>query len=118
MGASDPEMRLAAVLRIGGDGRLCSAGRVGPLAYGASMTELSQAALGRATLARQMLLAPAERDPIEAIAHLVGLQAQAQFPPYYGLWCRLREFAPERLAELIVDRSVVRVALMRSAASR
>jgi hypothetical protein len=61
-----------------------------------------------------MLLAPAERDPVEAIAHLVALQAQAQFPPYYGLWCRLREFAPEHLAELIVDRSVVRVALMRS----
>ncbi len=78
------------------------------------MTVLSQAALGRATLARQMLLAPAERDPVEAIAHLVGLQAQAQFPPYYGLWCRLREFAPERLAELILDRTVVRVALMRS----
>jgi Winged helix DNA-binding domain len=78
------------------------------------MTVLSQAALGRATLARQMLLEPAECDPVEAIAHLVGLQAQAQFPPYYGLWCRLREFAPERLAELILDRTVVRVALMRS----
>jgi len=78
------------------------------------MTLLSQAALGRATLARQMLLAPAEREPVEAIAHLIGLQAQAQFPPYYGLWCRLREFAPESLAELIVDRAVVRVALMRS----
>jgi hypothetical protein len=81
-----------------------------PLRYGASMTVLSQAALGRATLARQMLLTPAERDPVEAIAHLVGLQAQAQFPPYYGLWCRLREFAPECLVELIVDRTVVRVA--------
>jgi hypothetical protein len=49
------------------------------------MTALSQAALGRATLARQMLLAPVERDPVEAIAPLVGLQAQAQFPPYDGL---------------------------------
>lgn len=78
------------------------------------MTVLSQAALGRATLARQMLLAPAEREPIEAITHLIGMQAQAQLPPYYGLWCRLREFAPERLADLLVDRSVVRVALMRS----
>jgi len=78
------------------------------------MTVLSPAALGRATLARQMLLEPADRDPIDAIGHLVGLQAQAQFPPYYGLWCRLREFAPERLAELIVDRRVVRIALMRS----
>jgi hypothetical protein len=78
------------------------------------VTVLSQAALGRATLARQMLLAPTDRDPVEAIAHLVGLQAQAQFPPYYGLWCRLRTFAPESLAELVVDRTVVRVALMRS----
>jgi hypothetical protein len=78
------------------------------------MTVLCPAALGRATLARQMLLEPADRDPIEAIAHLVGLQAQAQFPPYFGLWCRLRAFAPERLAELIVDRRVVRIALMRS----
>ena len=41
------------------------------------MTVLSQAALGRATLARQMLLAPADCDPVEAIVRLVGLQAQA-----------------------------------------
>jgi hypothetical protein len=78
------------------------------------MIVLSQAALGRATLARQMLLGPSDRDPIEAIAHLVGLQAQAQFPPYYGLWSRLRTFAPEQLSQLIVERTVVRVALMRS----
>jgi hypothetical protein len=61
-----------------------------------------------------MLLEPTDRDPIEVIAHLVGLQAQAQAPPYYGLWSRLRTFAPEQLSELIVAHHVVRLALMRS----
>jgi hypothetical protein len=75
---------------------------------------LSATALGRATLARQLLLEPADRDTIDVITHLVGLQAQAQSPPYYGLWSRLRTFAPEQLSELIVTRQVVRLALMRS----
>ena len=78
------------------------------------MTVLSQAALGRATLARQLLLTPSDREPIDVIKHLLGLQAQAQLPPYFGLWCRLRDFAPAQLAQLIIGRSVVRVALMRS----
>lgn len=78
------------------------------------MTGMSATALGRATLARQLLLEPADRDPIDVITHLVGLQAQAQSPPYYGLWSRLRAFAPEQLSELIVARQVVRLALMRS----
>jgi hypothetical protein len=50
---------------------------------------------------------------ISAIEHLVGLQAQAPFPPYYGLWSRLGGFRPEDLASLITDRSAVRIALMR-----
>ena len=50
---------------------------------------------------------------IGAIEHLVGLQAQAPFPPYYGLWSRLPGFRPDDLASLITDRSVVRIALMR-----
>jgi len=88
---------------------------------------LSLRALNRALLDRQMLLrraplpqngSPAESGPraervIETIEHLVGLQAQAPFPPYYGLWSRLDGFRPEDLAELIVNRRVVRIALMR-----
>ena len=50
---------------------------------------------------------------IQTIEHLVGLQAQAPFPPYYGLWSRLDGFGPDDLAPLITDRSVVRIALMR-----
>lgn len=75
---------------------------------------LTRRALGRATLARQMLLERSDRGVLEAVEHLVGLQAQAPFPPYYALWSRLADFDPDRLAELVTDRSVVRIALMRS----
>jgi hypothetical protein len=86
---------------------------------------LSRQALNRALLARQLLLAPASMPDgtpgeqaragrvIETIEHLVGLQAQAPFPPYYGLWSRLAGFRPDDLAELILRREVVRIALMR-----
>jgi len=50
---------------------------------------------------------------INTIEHLIGLQAQAPFPPYYGLWSRLGGFRPDDLASLITDRGVVRIALMR-----
>ncbi len=82
---------------------------------------LSLRALNRSLLDRQMLLrratlpaagTRAERV-IETIEHLAGLQAQAPFPPYYGLWSRLEGFRPEDLAKLILDRRVVRIALMR-----
>ena len=87
-----------------------------------SQTVLSQRALNRALLSRQLLLdrvdLPDEAGRrramvIQAIEHLVGLQAQAPFPPYYGLWSRLGGFRPEDLAAALTDRSVVRIALMR-----
>jgi winged helix DNA-binding protein len=42
-----------------------------------------------------------------------GLQAQAPFPPYFGLWSRLADFRPAELAGLITSRRVVRIALLR-----
>ena len=83
---------------------------------------LSQRALNRALLSRQRLLARADLPDdadgrraavIGAIEHLIGLQAQAPFPPYYGLWSRLGGFRPDDLASLLTDRSAVRIALMR-----
>lgn len=47
------------------------------------------------------------------IVHLVGLQSQAPHPPYVGLWTRLGAFDPQTLSSLLVERRVVRVALMR-----
>jgi hypothetical protein len=82
---------------------------------------LSRRALNRALLDRQMLLGQLPRPAgagsaervIAVVEHLVGLQAQAPFPPYYGLWSRLADFRPAELAGLISAREVVRIALMR-----
>ena len=85
---------------------------------------LSLRAINRALLSRQRLL---DRPALPAagpsgaraamvaqtIEHLVGLQAQAPFPPYYGLQSRLDGFGPDDLASLITGRAVVRIALMR-----
>ena len=74
---------------------------------------LSQRAVNRALLARQLLLdrprLPAAGpgravQVVQTIEHLVGLQAQAPFPPYYGLHSRLDGFLPDDLAALITDR--------------
>ena len=69
--------------------------------------------LNRATLARQLLLERSTLSITAAIEHLVGLQAQTPHTAYTGMWSRLSAFAPEALSELIVERRVVRLALMR-----
>jgi hypothetical protein len=83
---------------------------------------LTLRAVNRALLSRQLLLdrpsLPADDGAralrvVETIEHLVGLQAQAPFPPYFGLQSRLDGFRPHDLASLITSRGVVRIALMR-----
>jgi hypothetical protein len=75
---------------------------------------ISQRALNRATLARQMLLERSDATALETIEHLIGLQAQAPFPPYFGLWSRLRRFHPDELVGLLERREAVRIVAMRS----
>ena len=70
-------------------------------------------ALGRATLARQHLLTRSDAAPLALIDHLVGLQAQAPWAPYVGLWTRLSAFAHADLAERLLDRTAVRAVAMR-----
>ncbi|WP_316780776.1 winged helix DNA-binding domain-containing protein [Streptomyces sasae] len=75
---------------------------------------LGTRALNRATLDRQLLLRRSPRSAQDAVAHLVGLQAQNVKPPYYALAARLDGFAPEHLARPMADREVVRIVTMRS----
>ncbi|MFI6685560.1 winged helix DNA-binding domain-containing protein [Streptomyces sp. NPDC050485] len=76
---------------------------------------LSTRALNRATLDRQLLLRrSAALSPKEAVAHLLGLQAQNVKPPYFALWSRLAGFRPQALSELMETREVVRIVTMRS----
>ncbi|MFC4103272.1 winged helix DNA-binding domain-containing protein [Paenibacillus xanthanilyticus] len=74
---------------------------------------LSTRELNRTLLSRQLLLRRAEMPVLDALEHLAGMQAQNPYPPYYGLWSRLTDFQPEHLAERLLDRSAVRIVLMR-----
>jgi hypothetical protein len=67
----------------------------------------------RALLARQLLLRRESQPVADAVELLLGLQAQAPMPPYYGLWSRLEGFDPHELGRMLTDREVVRLKLMR-----
>ncbi|MFL5354435.1 winged helix DNA-binding domain-containing protein [Archangium sp.] len=77
-------------------------------------TVLSQRSLNRALLERQLLLRRSKLPVERTLEQLVGMQAQATNPPYFGLWTRLEGFQPGALSRLISRRRAVRIALMRS----
>src|SRR3954451_6263935 len=74
---------------------------------------LSARALNRALLARQHLLTRTGGSVLDLVEHLVGLQAQEPQEPYVGVWSRLDDFVPTDLADLLEQRTAVRVLLMR-----
>ena len=74
---------------------------------------LSDRALNRATLARQLLLERSPLPPLAAIEQLVGLQAQVPTNPHVALWSRRDRFATGQLDALLTDRLVVRSAALR-----
>lgn len=71
-------------------------------------------ARNRALLARQMLLERAAIPVVEAVERLAGLQAQTPHSWYAGLGVRLDGVTPGGIADLLVERKIVRLALMRS----
>jgi Winged helix DNA-binding domain len=74
---------------------------------------LGDRVLGRATLARQILLEREDRDLTATVDHLVGLQAQVPHNPYTALWSRLDPFDPEALSRLVAERALVRIVTLR-----
>lgn len=74
---------------------------------------LTPRALNRATLARQLLLERSSLAPIDAVTHLIGLQAQVPRDPYLALWSRLVDFDPAAVGRAITDRQLVRIVVMR-----
>jgi hypothetical protein len=60
-----------------------------------------------------MLLQRSERSAYDAVDHLVGLQAQIPHNPYTALWSRLDRFDPVELSDLIEQRRLVRIVVMR-----
>jgi hypothetical protein len=69
--------------------------------------------LGRATLARQLLLERARMPAVAAVEQLCGMQAQEPRPPFIGLWSRLAEFDPDDLRARIRDGALLRGPLFR-----
>ncbi|MEV2243022.1 winged helix DNA-binding domain-containing protein [Streptomyces sp. NPDC049970] len=75
---------------------------------------LSNRALNRATLKRQLLLSRSAVPVLDAVRGLVGLQAQNTRPPYFQLYSRLAGFDPAELSALMESREVVRIVTLRS----
>jgi winged helix DNA-binding protein len=75
---------------------------------------LSSRALNRATLARQLLLAPVNGvPPVEALERIGAVQAQEPASPYLALWTRLADFDPAALHAAFVTRDAIKASLMR-----
>ncbi|UZN01893.1 winged helix DNA-binding domain-containing protein [Cellulomonas sp. S1-8] len=75
---------------------------------------LDDRGLNRALLARQHLLARTTGTVPAIVEHLVGMQAQNPWSPFLGLWSRVEGFATRDLDAALLDRSVLRIAVMRS----
>ena len=69
--------------------------------------------LGRATLARQLLLRREALPVTEAVRRLVALQAQEPASPYLALWNRLEDFAPAELDAALHGADLVKATLIR-----
>ena len=86
---------------------------MGPMQRTTAGETISLRALNRATLDRQLLLRRSPLSVLATLEHLVGMQAQTPHTAYVGLWTRLEGFRGDDLSTHLLDRSVVRMALMR-----
>lgn len=83
-------------------------------AHSTASTEiLTQRQLNRALLARQLLLERSTMPVAGVLEHLVGMQSQVPSHPFIGLWTRLEGFETDHLSRMMLDRTAVRMLLMR-----
>jgi hypothetical protein len=75
---------------------------------------LSQRALNRALLARQLLLERASMPIVDAVEQVGGLQAQYAPSSYVALWTKVDGFRRDDLTKALEDRSLVQGSLMRT----
>jgi DNA glycosylase AlkZ-like len=75
---------------------------------------LTERALNRALLARQMLLEPAPVTVPDALDRMAGLQAQYAPAMYIGLWSRVAGLARADVTEALERRTAVQGTLLRS----
>ena len=68
----------------------------------------------RTLLSRQHLLERVDEDAIEVLDRCVGLQSQDPRAAFFGLWSRIEGFDAAELDDLLTEREVVRIALLRS----
>jgi len=78
------------------------------------VSALSQRALNRALLARQLLLERADVALPEALARIGGIQAHYAPAMYVGAWSRVAGLERESLTRALEDRSAIQATLMRS----
>lgn len=69
--------------------------------------------LGRATLARQLLLERKRLSPTAVLERLVGMQAQWPAAPYVGIWTRTTSFRRAALARELATGAVIKATAMR-----
>ncbi|MCF8587267.1 winged helix DNA-binding domain-containing protein [Gordonia liuliyuniae] len=67
----------------------------------------------RTLLARQHLLERVDDDVMEVVDRLVGLQSQDPQAAFYGLACRVQDFDPADVDDLLIGRELVRMTLQR-----
>jgi winged helix DNA-binding protein len=75
---------------------------------------LSERALNRALLARQLLLERSTDWIVDAIEQVGGLQTQYAPSGYVGLWTRVAGFERDALTRALDDRSLIQASLMRT----
>jgi hypothetical protein len=80
------------------------------------MTEptLTQRALNRALLARQLLLDRSNLGLTDSLEQVGGLQTQYAPAGYIGLWSRLRDFSRPMLTQALEERRAIQATIMRA----